>query len=166
MTAEHYQGGMKHQYHVRQCAEANPDETQYEEEKTIYIAAEEVVWDYSPSRKWEKQLQHLQRKNETDIYLDRIGKFLGSKYKKVLYRQYDDITFKNQTKRNEDEKHLDILGPLIFLTPGQKIRIVFKNKASRPYSIHAHGVKTNNSTVVLTQPGNCFRREKSFTAFV
>lgn len=36
--------------------------------------------------------------------------FLGSKYKKVVYRQYDDITFTNQTKRNEDEKHLDMLG--------------------------------------------------------
>lgn len=60
MTTEHYLGGMKHKYHVRQCSEANPDQTQYEEEKTIYIAAEETEWDYSPSRKWEKQLQHLQ----------------------------------------------------------------------------------------------------------
>uniref|UniRef100_A0A452RR96 Plastocyanin-like domain-containing protein n=1 Tax=Ursus americanus TaxID=9643 RepID=A0A452RR96_URSAM len=102
MTTEHYLGGMKHKYHVRQCAEPNPDQTQYEEEKTIYIAAEEVVWDYSPSRKWEKQLQHLQG--------EKIGTYLGSKYKKVIYRQYDDITFKNRTKRNEDEKHLDILG--------------------------------------------------------
>uniref|UniRef100_A0A7N5JKV8 ferroxidase n=1 Tax=Ailuropoda melanoleuca TaxID=9646 RepID=A0A7N5JKV8_AILME len=153
MTTEHYLGGMKHKYHVRQCAEPNPDQTQYEEEKTIYIAAEEVVWDYSPSRKWEKQLQHLQGENKTNIYLDRIRTYLGSKYKKVIYRQYDDITFKNRTKRNEDEKHLDILGPLIFLTPGQKIRIIFKNKASRPYSIHAHGVKTNCSTVAPTQPG-------------
>lgn len=60
MTTEHYLGGMKHKYHVRQCSEANPDQTQYEEEKTIYIAAKETEWDYSPSRKWEKQLQHLQ----------------------------------------------------------------------------------------------------------
>ncbi|CAK7312042.1 CP [Vulpes lagopus] len=153
MTTEHYEGGMKHKYHVRQCAESNPDQTQYEEAKTIYIAAEEIVWDYSPSRKWEKRLQHLQGENKTSIYLDRIGTYLGSKYKKVIYRQYDDITFQNLTQRNEDEKHLDILGPLIFLTPGQKIRIIFKNKASRPYSIHAHGVKTSYSTVAPTQPG-------------
>ncbi|XP_019666136.1 ceruloplasmin-like [Felis catus] len=151
MTTEHYLGGMKHKYHVRQCSEANPDQTQYEEEKTIYIAAKETEWDYSPSRKWEKQLEHLQGENKTNIYLDKI--YLGSKYKKVIYRQYDDITFTNQTKRSEDEKHLDILGPIIFLTPGQKLRIIFKNEASRPYSIHAHGVKTNYSTVVPTQPG-------------
>lgn len=55
---------------------------------------------------------------------------------------------------------LYFLGPLIFATPGEKIRIIFKNKASRQYSIYAHGVKTQNSTVVPTQPGNCFRRGK------
>lgn len=48
--------------------------------------------------------------SETNIYLDRVETYLGSKYKKVVYRQYDDITFTNQTVRNEDEIHLDILG--------------------------------------------------------
>ncbi|XP_012498312.1 PREDICTED: LOW QUALITY PROTEIN: ceruloplasmin-like [Propithecus coquereli] len=97
----------------------------------------------------------LQQPNarKTNIYVDRNGTHLGSKYKKVVYRQYDDNTFTNKTKRNEDKKHLDILGPLIFVNPGQKLRIIFKNKAPRLYSIHAHGVKMNNSTVVPTQPG-------------
>lgn len=58
------------------------------------------------------------------------------------------------------------LGPLIFLNPGQKLQIIFKNNASRPYSIHAHGVKTNSSTVAPTQPGNCFGRKKSPRAFM
>ncbi|XP_006876432.1 PREDICTED: ceruloplasmin-like [Chrysochloris asiatica] len=153
MTAEHYQGGMKHKYQVRRCPKPNPDQTHYQEVKTIYIAAEEIMWDFAPSKKWKKQLYNLQRKNKTSIYLNGTGIFLGSKYKKVVYRQYDDITFTNQTKRSEDEKHLDILGPLIFLNPGNILRILFKNKASRPYSIHAHGVRTNYSTVVPTQPG-------------
>lgn len=46
------------------------------------------------------------------------------------------------------------LGPLIFATPGDKLRIIFKNKASRPYSMHAHGVRTRESTVVPAKPGN------------
>uniref|UniRef100_A0A8C2QR43 ferroxidase n=1 Tax=Capra hircus TaxID=9925 RepID=A0A8C2QR43_CAPHI len=104
-------------------------------------------------REWERELHRLQGQNKTNIYLDRFETYLGSKYKKVVYRQYDDITFTNQTVRSEDEIHLDILGPIIFLTPGEKIYVVFKNKASRPYSIHAHGVKTDNPTVVTTQPG-------------
>ncbi|XP_053455644.1 ceruloplasmin-like [Nycticebus coucang] len=153
LTTEHYIGGMKHQYQVRKCSKPNPDQTQYLEEKTVYIAAEEITWDYMPSKKWQEELHRLQRKNETNRYTDREGTHLGSKYKKVIYRQYDDGTFTSKTKRNEDEKHLDILGPLIFLNPGQKARIIFKNKASRPYSIHAHGVKTSNSSVVSTQPG-------------
>lgn len=36
---------------------------------------------------------------------------------------------------------------------GDKIVIVFKNLASRPYSIHAHGVKTDSSAVAVTNPG-------------
>lgn len=36
---------------------------------------------------------------------------------------------------------------------GDKINIVFKNLASRPYSIHAHGVKTDSSVVAITNPG-------------
>lgn len=45
------------------------------------------------------------------------------------------------------------LGPLIFATPGDKLRIIFKNKASRPYSMYAHGVRTRNFTVVPAKPG-------------
>ncbi|XP_066097316.1 ceruloplasmin-like [Saccopteryx bilineata] len=153
LISQHYQEGMKNHYRVRQCAGSPPDQTRYQQEKVIYIAAEEVVWDYAPSRKWERELKRLQRENNTSIYLDKRETRLGSKYKKVVYRQYNDITFTKQRERNEDEKHLDILGPLIFATPGDKIRIIFKNKASRPFSIHAHGVKTQNSFIVSTQPG-------------
>ncbi|XP_037683480.1 ceruloplasmin-like [Choloepus didactylus] len=153
MTTEHYIGGMKHKYRVKQCPNSTLDQITYEEEKTFYIAAEEIIWDFCPSRKWERELHHLQRENKTVIFVDRIKTYLGSKYKKIVYRQYDDATFTNKTKRNEEDKHLDILGPLILANPGEKIRIVFKNEGSRPYSIHAHGVKTNSSTVVPTQPG-------------
>ncbi|XP_077015484.1 ceruloplasmin-like [Tamandua tetradactyla] len=153
MTTEHYLGGMKHKYQVRQCPNSTLDQMSYNEEKTIYIAAEEIIWDYTPSKKWERELHRLQGRNISSIYLERTGTFLGSEYKKIVYRQYDDVTFTNQTERNEEEKHLDILGPLIFAKPGQVLRIVFKNKGTRPHSIHAHGVKTNSSTVLPTQPG-------------
>lgn len=45
LTSEYYQVGMKHKHKVRQCSEPYPNQTQYQEEKIIYIAAEEVVWD-------------------------------------------------------------------------------------------------------------------------
>lgn len=45
-------------------------------------------------------------------------------------------------------------GPLLVAHVGDKVRIVFKNNASRPYSVHAHGVKTDLPAVAETAPGN------------
>lgn len=42
---------------------------------------------------------------------------------------------------------------MIHANVGDKVKVVFKNMASRPYSIHAHGVKTETPDVHQTQPG-------------
>lgn len=42
---------------------------------------------------------------------------------------------------------------MIHANVGDKVKVVFKNMATRPYSIHAHGVKTENPSVHQTQPG-------------
>ncbi|PYV48720.1 MAG: hypothetical protein DMG94_02750 [Acidobacteria bacterium] len=42
--------------------------------------------------------------------------------------------------RSEDWVHLGILGPVLRAEVGDTIKVVFKNNASRPYSIHPHGV--------------------------
>nr|KAF6474856.1 hypothetical protein HJG63_010989 [Rousettus aegyptiacus] len=42
---------MKRKYKVRQSSEPYPDRTQYQKEKILYIAAEEIVWNYSLDRK-------------------------------------------------------------------------------------------------------------------
>lgn len=60
LVSEHYQGGMKEKYRVGQCSQPDPDPTQFQE-KTFYIAAEEIEWDYTPSRHWERELKRLQR---------------------------------------------------------------------------------------------------------
>lgn len=46
-----------------------------------------------------------------------------------------------------------LLGPMIHADVGDKVKVVFKNMASRSYSIHAHGVKTENTNVYHTSPG-------------
>lgn len=46
-----------------------------------------------------------------------------------------------------------IQGPMLHGNVGEKVKIVFKNMARRPYSIHAHGVKTESPQVVATKPG-------------
>ena len=51
---------MKQKYTVSQCSQRSEDLYLYLGERTYYIAAVEVEWDYYPSRKWEKELHHLQ----------------------------------------------------------------------------------------------------------
>ncbi|XP_044526781.1 ceruloplasmin [Gracilinanus agilis] len=154
VTTDHYTGGMKQKYQVRQCEKSTADTTLYLHEKVYYIAAKEVEWDYSPNRDWEEELHNLQEQhNVSNVFLDKEEFFIGSKYKKAVYCQYTDSTFSTPKERKEEEEHLGILGPQLLGYVGGRVKIVFKNMASRPYSIHAHGVKTPNSVVVPTQPG-------------
>ena len=42
---------------------------------------------------------------------------------------------------------------MIHGTVGERVKVVFKNMASRAYSIHAHGVKTESAEIYQTKPG-------------
>jgi hephaestin len=106
--------------------------------RTYYVAAEEVVWDYAPAdsnmiagRKWDGF--------DPVVMLpapDRIGR----KYKKAIYREYTDSTFGMLKPRPPEWQHLGILGPLLRASVGDTIRVIFRNKATHPYSMHPHGV--------------------------
>ncbi|XP_023699633.1 ceruloplasmin [Paramormyrops kingsleyae] len=150
-TIDHYLGGMRANYTVEKCRwwDSKPD--LYLHHKTYYIAAVETEWDYSPNRTWESEMHG--DASSGDVYLKKGDAFIGSKYKKVLYREYTDKTFTQQKQRDADEEHLEILGPMIHADAGDKVKIVFKNMASRSYSIHAHGVKTDDGKIEHTPPG-------------
>ena len=66
--------------------------------------------------------------------------YIGRRNKKAVYREYTDSTFTKQKQRSKDEEYLGILGPLIKAEVGDIIEVVFKNLASRQYSIHPHGL--------------------------
>ncbi|XP_012638288.2 ceruloplasmin isoform X2 [Microcebus murinus] len=153
LTTDHYTGGMKQKYTVNQCRRLSEHSTLYRREKTYYIAAVEVEWDYSPSRKWEEELHLLQEQNVSNAFLDKGEFFIGSKYKKVVYRQYKDSTFRVPVERKAEEEHMGILGPQLHADVGERVKIIFKNMATRSYSIHAHGVRTESPTVTPTLPG-------------
>ncbi|XP_053567602.1 LOW QUALITY PROTEIN: ceruloplasmin-like [Bombina bombina] len=150
MTTDHYTGGMKQHYRVKSCGWQRPT-FEIPCTKTYYIAAEEVEWDYSPNRTWEHEMYMMEDVSPGDVFLNKGEKFIGSKYKKAVYQEYTDKTF---TKRKEKKEHMGILGPLIMANVGDKIKIIFNNKASRPYSIYAHGVKTDSVSVMPTKPGD------------
>ncbi|KAL7871849.1 hypothetical protein SRHO_G00068320 [Serrasalmus rhombeus] len=151
-VSEHYMGGMKLQYRVRKCNESS---TATPAVPTVhyFISAEEVEWDYSPTRTWELQnFNTTEDESPGSIFVGTGENRLGSKYKKVVYREYTDATFKIRKQRQTAEKHLEILGPIIRAEVGEVLQITFWNNASRPYSIQPHGLKTSTALPVL--PGN------------
>ncbi|KAM5180408.1 ferroxidase HEPHL1 [Mantella aurantiaca] len=158
---DHHRHGMKHKYLVEACDNgAIHEDVQYGTMRTYFIAAEEVEWDYSPDRTWELEKHNItehMHESPGHVFVSSDGGLIGSKYKKVVYREYTDGQFTEQKERSEEEKHLEILGPFIRAEVGDSILIVFKNKATRPYSIYAHGVQIvspqDNIFVEATQPG-------------
>ncbi|MBN3311297.1 CERU protein, partial [Amia calva] len=148
-TTDHFRGGMKAKYTVEKCHwwDSNTKLLTFTDKK-YYIAAVEVEWDYSPNRTWEDERHkfHEERYTEQDFFFH-----LGCP--KVVYREFTDESFTTPKQRAEEEEHLGILGPMIRAEVGNKLKIVFKNLAGRPYSIHAHGVKTESPDIVETAPG-------------
>ncbi|KAM6099929.1 coagulation factor V isoform 2-T2 [Theristicus caerulescens] len=145
LVQKHLQAGMHGYLTVRDCGdkEVKKSRLSYKERLMVksweyFIAAEEVTWDYAPSIP-----DSLDRHYKAQ-HLDNFSNLIGKKYKKAIFRQYTDASF---TKRLENPrpKETGILGPIIRAQLHDKVKIVFKNKASRPYSIYFHGVTLSKS---------------------
>ncbi|GAB1607633.1 hephaestin-like protein 1 [Argonauta hians] len=152
-TGIHYQTGMIVLYNVKNCPYTHhhhhhpsieyqwfhrkPSTTRY-----YYIAAVEVQWEYAPLKRGIITGEKItDPKSDGYIYVRNSGKYIGSVYKKAVYREFTDRTFTKMVKRGPREIHLDLLGPMIKAEVGDRIKVVFKNQASRPYSIHPQGVR-------------------------
>uniref|UniRef100_A0A6Q2YVX2 ferroxidase n=1 Tax=Esox lucius TaxID=8010 RepID=A0A6Q2YVX2_ESOLU len=149
-VTDHYSGGMRQQYSVKSCSSRNATHTSKKSAPSdtvrYYISAEEVEWDYSPDRTWELEKHQVTEEDSPgSTFVGRGEKRIGPRYKKVVYRQYTDGTFRTKMDLQPEQEHLGILGPIIRVGVGEQVLITLKNKASRPYSIHAHGVVTPNT---------------------
>ncbi|XP_062039480.1 hephaestin isoform X5 [Lepus europaeus] len=146
-AANHREAGMMAIYNVSQCpGHQSKPRQRYQAARIYYIMAEEVEWDYCPDRSWELEW-HNQSENESygHVFLSNKDGLLGSRYKKAVFREYTDGTFRVPRPRTGTEEHLGILGPLIRGEVGDILTVVFKNNASRPYSVHANGVLESSS---------------------
>ncbi|XP_054830441.1 ferroxidase HEPHL1 [Eublepharis macularius] len=156
-TFDHFTGGMKQLYKVKACHRAAEDRRQYGTIRTYLIAAEEVEWDYAPDKSWAEKKEDSAHKEESygHVFVNHDEDHIGSKYKKVVFRAYESGDFTEHKKRTPEEQHLEILGPLIHAEVGDSILIVFKNKATRPYSVAAHGVEetAGGNEAHITMPG-------------
>ncbi|XP_019108749.1 hephaestin-like protein 1 isoform X2 [Larimichthys crocea] len=160
-VTDHYSAGMRQRYRVDPCTRHGEKNTHNHQHKhtqptkivQYFISAEEIEWDYSPERDWEMENHHTTSEDSPgNIFVEKGPNKIGSRYKKVVYREYTDESFKVQKKRQFDQQHLGIMGPIIKAEVGEQIVITFKNKASRPYSITAHGIKASGAHIPV-QPG-------------
>jgi FtsP/CotA-like multicopper oxidase with cupredoxin domain len=107
--------------------------------RLYYIAADELDWTFIPAR------GDLALTGKKDDYADDPGSKgmldpNASTYKKALYREYTDSTFRTLEPRPAAWAHLGVLGPVIRGEVGDTIKVLFRNNATRPYSMHPHGV--------------------------
>jgi manganese oxidase len=94
--------------------------------RTYYIAADEVVWDYAPTG----------RDLIAGTSLPPFPKLtLGLAYRKILYREYTDKSFKTRTVQPASLAYMGLLGPTIHAEVGDTIVVVFKNNAHIPTNI-------------------------------
>ncbi|MBV8282954.1 MAG: multicopper oxidase domain-containing protein [Candidatus Eremiobacteraeota bacterium] len=107
--------------------------------RTYYIAADEVLWNYAPDGM--NKITGKPFEGIAKVYTQRSPHHVGSVYRKAVYREYTDGTFTKLKTRPADQQYLGLLGPVIHAQVGDTIKVVFKNNASRPYSMHPHGVQ-------------------------
>ena len=95
--------------------------------RRYYIAAEPQLWDYAP----QGQDPICGKPLPPPVQAQRKGG-------KVRYVQYTDETF---TAKVIENPNLGILGPVLRGVVGDFLAVTFLNRASRPLSMHPHGVK-------------------------
>jgi FtsP/CotA-like multicopper oxidase with cupredoxin domain len=112
--------------------------------RVYYIAADEVEWDYGPSGN--DGLTGKPFEGLAAMVMTSAPERIGRVYRKALYREYTDSSFTTLKQRPPEWEHLGSLGPLIRASVGDTIRVVFRNNATRPYSMHPHGVFYDKSS--------------------
>jgi hephaestin len=105
---------------------------------TSYVAADEVDWNYMPLGT--DVMMGMPFMGYAKLFAERGPHRIGSTYRKAIYREYTDETFTTLKPRPPEWEHLGLLGPVLRAEVGDTIRVVFKNNASHPFSMHPHGV--------------------------
>ncbi|KAG9271087.1 venom prothrombin activator omicarin-C non-catalytic subunit [Astyanax mexicanus] len=151
--SKHLEAGMHGFFTVNTCErfpapkrQLTIQQSRESQEWTYYIAAEEVIWDYAPN------MPENVDGDFRSTYLKQSSERIGKKYKKAVFTQYKDETFKERAENMQRKKEVGILGPVIRAQIRDIITIVFKNKASHPYSIYPHGLTIDKATEGANYP--------------
>jgi FtsP/CotA-like multicopper oxidase with cupredoxin domain len=105
---------------------------------TYYVAADEIDWNYTPLGT--DPMMGMDFTGYSKVFTERGPHRIGSTYRKAVYREYTDDTFTKLKPRPAEWEHLGMLGPVLRGEVGDTIRVIFKNNATHPFSMHPHGV--------------------------
>ncbi|XP_028630182.1 hephaestin [Grammomys surdaster] len=105
--------------------------------RNYYLGIHDMKWNYAPKGKNVITNQTLNNDTVVSSFLKSGKNRIGSSYKKTVYKEYSDGTYTNEIAK---PAWLGFLGPLLQAEVGDVILIHLKNFASRPYTIHPHGV--------------------------
>jgi FtsP/CotA-like multicopper oxidase with cupredoxin domain len=107
--------------------------------RTYFIAAEDTFWNYAPGG---NVLSGMTPGGDADaaVWLKRGLSGEPPIFKKAVYREYTDATFKTRKPRAPEWEHLGLLGPVIRAEVGDRIEVTLKNTTLFPVSLHPHGV--------------------------
>ncbi|NXX48034.1 HPHL1 protein, partial [Tricholaema leucomelas] len=150
-TFDHFVGGMKHLYEVSSCRNTTRGQQQHGDMRLYYIAAEEVEWDYASNKSSAPNIYNISSYEE---------RYPEEKTKQNAYGYGMHLQWRRNFEASFHEtslllfRMLFLLRPLLHAEVGESVLIIFKNKASRPYSISAHGVEEVGSVkIVLSVSG-------------
>ena len=137
--------------------------------RTYFLAVDEVQWNYAPKG---DPLIGMVPENDTNVWLKRGPGGAPPIFRKSVYHEYTDATFKTLKPRPPEWEHLGLLGPVIRAEVGDKIEITLKNNSLISVSLHPHGVFYDKSNEGARYPdgtnskgsdGNAVAPGKSFT---
>jgi FtsP/CotA-like multicopper oxidase with cupredoxin domain len=100
-------------------------------ERIHYIAADEISWNYAPQG----------RDLIDSIPLPPLAPAqLGWTYRKAVYREYTDHSFRQLVPTPDSDRYRGLVGPSIYAEVGDTVVIVFRNKTRMPVDIAPSGV--------------------------
>ncbi|XP_072582287.1 ferroxidase HEPHL1 isoform X2 [Vulpes vulpes] len=126
--------------------------------RTYHIGIVEEYWNYVPQGKNVVTGGSFSEDKLATLFLERGPNRIGGLYKKAVYRHYTDETYSTEIPK---PPWLGFLGPILRAEVGDVIVIHLKNFASRPYSLHPHGVFYNKDSEGALYPDGTSGRNKN-----
>jgi FtsP/CotA-like multicopper oxidase with cupredoxin domain len=107
--------------------------------RIYYIAADDTNWNYAPAG---NVLAGSMPGDAADaqVWLKRGLDGEPPIFRKAVFHEYTDNTFKTRKPRTAEWEHLGILGPAIRAEVGDHLEITLRNNTLFPVSLHPHGV--------------------------